>query len=396
MIQWLTYFFGGFFSDRRSQECQWRSLGNTALGALCAFVLLVCGLTWGYRASFGPLYRSAEDFRSFACEALTEAELTVSGGVISGGEQVKTYEKGGYKLVLDLRDTQHLYDDFTLLCTSDTRAQISYEEYLAQPAYIQQAYTDFTVVYSGSVLPIEELEDTYVSYLRSVTSDESSALYQQDIAEDFAALQQSMPEDYCEQLYLLYVQAYYPELTLREYGAEAPTLHGYYYDRILSDTEGTLLYVFRDTCYVGFVSGSRNLFFVGDYSGFDGPIADAQDTDAFITAVFRSGSRTDGLMYAVNTFGLFFVIIAAWLLLAALVYFTGKKSGAEAIRTFGASAQLVGSYLLFSGLIAALCCFLLSFVLSQTAVYYLSAVLTVLCLGIRSLRFVCTLKPQEE
>ncbi len=80
----------------------------------------------------------------------------------------------------------------------------------------------------------------------------------------FGELENTKPDDYYEKIYLLYVKAYYPEFTLREYGAEAPTLHGFYLAQIEADPQGKLLALFREKCYVGFRSGSRELFFAGN------------------------------------------------------------------------------------------------------------------------------------
>ncbi len=388
-MEWLKYFFGGFFSNARSAQCQYRSLGNTLLGALLAFLLLVCGLTWGYQVSFAPAYQNAEAFRAFLYETLEQQDVTVTDGIATGSAQVNTYEteQDGYQLIIDLRDTEHLYDDFLLMCHSEKRADITYEEYLSQPAHIQQDYTDFSVGYSGRILDLEANCDAYHTYLQTVTSDTGSALYQKDIAESFAELEKSKPADYYEQIYLLYVKAYYPEFKLREYGAEAPTLHGFYLARIEGDTEGKLLALFREKCYIGFESGGRELFFAGDYSRISALPSGTAGGDKLIHEVFRSGNQADYLMYIVNVFGSFFVIILGWLLLTVAVWLVSRKRRCDATRKFGGAAQLAGSFLLWSGLLTAVSVFLLSFVLSQTVVYYLSVVLILLIMLVRASLF---------
>ncbi len=389
MIEWLKYFFGGFWSNERSEQCQYRSLGNTALGALLAFVLLVCGLTWGYQASFGSAYRSAEEFRSFLYEALEQSDFTITDGIATGSVQVNTYEKkqDGYQLIIDLRDTEHLYDDFLMMCKSEKRAEITYEEYLSQPAHIQQDYTEFYVGYSGRILDLQANYETYYAYLQTVTSDATSALYQKDIAESFTELEKSKPADYYEQIYLLYVKAYYPEFTLREYGAKAPTLHGFYLARIEGDAEGKLLALFREKCYVGFGAGNRELFFAGDYSHISTLQPGKAGADELILQAFRSGNQADYLMYIVNVFGFFFIIIIGWLLLTIIVWLVSRKRQLEATRKFGGAAQLIGSFLLWSSLLTAISVFLLSFVLSQTMVYYLSVALVLLIMIVRAIIF---------
>ncbi len=384
MIEWLQYFFGSFFSNRLARQCQWRSMGNTALGALLAFLLLVCGLTWGYQAAFPAAYRGAEEFRGVLYETLEQTGLTVKNGTAQGSEEVYDAELGGYRCTVDLRDTQGLYDDFTLMCRSETGAEISYEAYLAQPAHVQKEYDSFTVEYSGQALDLEAGYEAWYDYLLSVTADAASPLYQQETAQALAELEEDRPEDYYGQIYLLYVKAYYPQLSLREYGAAAPTVHGYYLDRIAGDTQGKILAIFRDQCYIGFLSQGRRVFFVGDYSGIDSLPEGEAGADTLVRSVFRSGAQADYLMYTVNVFGMFILVIAAWLVLMILVRLICRKRHIEEGGTFGSAAQLVGSFLLGSGLVAAAGSFLLSFLVSQDMAYYAAAVLTLLTLVLRT------------
>ena len=205
MISWLKYFFGGFWSNSRSQECQWRSLGNTALGALLSFILLVCGLTWGYQASFGPTYQRAEEFRRFLYSTMDTIDFTVTDGTAAGESLVNTYktQQEGYRLIVDLRDTRKIYDDFVLSCSTEAGETIAYESYLAQPAHVQKEYTDFTVTYSGKELNLEEKCPEYLAYLQTV-SDPQSLLYNEEVAKNLKKLEEEKPEDYYEQVYLLY------------------------------------------------------------------------------------------------------------------------------------------------------------------------------------------------
>ena len=101
MKSWLLYFFGGFWSNRRTAECQWRSLANTALGALLSFLLLTCGLTWGYQASFAPVYQRADAFRQFLYSNMDTIDIAVTNGVATGKSKINTYNEKheGYQLV---------------------------------------------------------------------------------------------------------------------------------------------------------------------------------------------------------------------------------------------------------------------------------------------------------
>lgn len=396
MISWIKYFFGGFLSNSRSQECQWRSLGNTALGALLSFILLVCGLTWGYQASFGPTYQRAEEFRRFLYSTMDTIDFTVTDGTATGESLVNTYktQQEGYRLIVDLRDTRKIYDDFVLSCGTEAGEMISYESYLAQPAHVQKEYTDFTVTYSGKELNLEEKCPEYLAYLQTI-SNPQSLMYDGETAEALKKLEEEKPEDYYEQVYLLYVSTYYPKLETVEYNTKAPTIHGYYLDLLSRDTEGKFLCLLKDKCYVGFQSGAIDVIYAGDYSGIQSLASGAAGADSLIYKTFQSGGQTDYLMYAINIFGGFFLIIVLWLLMMIAVRVICRSKRYEAACTFGGAAQLVGSFLLWSGGIAALGGFLLSFLLSQTLVYYCAIGIMALVLVVRTATFVANQTPAE-
>ena len=397
MKSWLKYFFGGFWSNRRSQECQWRSLGNTALGALLSFLFLVCGLTWGYQASFGFTYQRAEVFRQFLYSTMDTIDFTVTDGVATGESRINTYEAGqeGYQLIVDLRDTRNIYDAFTLTCTAENGQTISYESYLAQPAHLQKEYTKFSVNYSGEELNLTEKCPEYLAYLQTV-SDPQSLLYNEEVAKNLKKLEEEKPEDYYEQVYLLYVGSYYPKLETAEFNTKAPTIHGYYLDLLSRDTEGKFLCLLKDTCYVGFQSGGMQVIYTGNYSKIQSMEAGAAGADTLIYKSFQSNRQTDYLMYTVNIFGGFFLIIVLWLLMMIVVCIVCRIKGYEVAATFGGAAQLVGSFLLWSGGIAALCGFILSFLLDQTLVFYGAIGIMALVLVIRTVIFVAKQNPAEN
>lgn len=397
MKSWLTYFFGGFWSNRRSRECQWRSLGNTALGALLSFLLLVCGLTWGYQASFGPTYQRAKEFRRFLYSAMDTVDFTVTDGVATGASRINTYKAGqeGYQLIVDLRDTRSIYDDFALSCTAENGQTISYESYLAQPAHLQKEYTKFSVNYSGEELNLTEKCPEYLAYLQTI-SDPQSVLYNEETAENLQKLETEKPEDYYEQVYLLYVGSYYPKLETAEFNTKAPTIHGYYLDLLSRDTEGKFLCLLKDNCYVGFQSGGMQVIYTGNYSKIQSMEAGAAGADTLIYKSFQSNRQTDYLMYTVNIFGGFFLIIVLWLLMMIVVRIVCRIKGYEVAATFGSAAQLVGSFLLWSGAIAATCGFILSFLLDQALVYYGTIGIMALVLVIRTVIFVAKQNPAES
>ena len=388
MKSWLKYFFGGFWSNRRSRECQWRSLGNTALGALLSFLFLACGLTWGYQTSFRPTYRAADEFRQFLYSTMDTIDFSVHDGVAAGESRINTYTTGqqGYQLIVDLRDTRSIYDAFTLTCSGENVQTVSYENYLAQPAHVQKEYTKFTVAYSGKELDLAEKCPEYLTYLQE-RSDPQSLLYNEETANALKALEAEKPEDYYEQVYLLYVISYYPKLETAEYNTKAPTLHGYYLDLLSRDTEGKFLCLMKDSCYVGFQSGSMQVIYTGNYTQIRSLEAGAASADTLIYKTFQSGSQMDYMMYAVNIFGGFFLVVVLWLLMLIVVRTVCRVKHYEAAETFGSAAQLVGSFLLWSGVIAALCGFALSFLMDQVLVYYAAIGIMALVLVVRTVIF---------
>ena len=397
MKSWLQYFFGGFWSNSLSRQCQWRSLGNTALGALLSFLILVVGLTWGYQMSFAPTYQNAEEFRQFLYSTMDTVDFAVTDGVATGSSRINTYaqEKDGYQLIVDLRDTRSIYDDFMLTCTGEDGQSISYESYLAQPAHVQKAYTTFTVTYSGKELNLEEKCPEYLAYLQEV-SDPQSVLYHAETAQALKKLEEEKPADFYEQVYLLYVSSYYPKLETGEFNTQAPTVHGYYMDLLSRDTEGKFLCLLKDNCYVGFQSGLMQVLYAGNYSAVQSLETGAAGADSLIYKSFQSGCQTDYLMYTVNVFGGFFLVIVLWLLMMIVVRIVCRVKGYEAAATFGGAAQLVGSFLLWSGMIAALCGFIFSFLLDQAVVYYGAIGIMALSLVIRTAAFVARQNPTEN
>ena len=124
--------------------------------------------------------------------------------------------------------------------------------------------------------------------------------------------------------------------------------------------------------------------------------AGAAGADALIYKSFQSNGQTDYLMYTVNIFGGFFLIIVLWLLMMIIVRIICRIKRYEAAATFGGAAQLIGSFLLWSGGIAALCGFILSFLLDQALVYYGTIGIMALVLVIRTIVFVAKQNPAES
>ncbi len=395
LSSWFKYYFGAFFSHERSKECEWRNGANTALSMLLAFVLLMGGLIAGYRLSFGHIYGRAEEFKSFAYGVFDVLDAEIKDGEMTSQCLINTYDnqadaayaENGYNLIADFRDTRKMYDDFTVICSSESRPEISYEDYLNEPAHIQRDYTTFRAQYSGNILDVTEKYDDYHAYLTSVTQKESAS-YKEAVAEAFSKLEAEKPADYYEQVYLLYVDTYYPELVISENNAQAPTLHGYYYNKIANDKDGEFIALFKDICYISFVSDGNLVFYVGDYSQMSDMSINGNDAaDMLIRAAFNSTAQTDFMMYGVNLFGIFAIIIAIWIILTVVFALISRKREIEETRRFGSASLLVGTYMWFSAVIGSVFAIVGSFFMSQSAAFYLTCVVFVAAFIVRSIVF---------
>ena len=187
-----------------------------------------------------------------------------------------------------------------------------------------------------------------------------------------------------------------PKLETAEFNTQAPTVYGYYLDLLSRDTEGKFLCLLKDNCYVGFHSGGMQVIYAGDYSRIQSLEPGAAGADSLIYKTFQSGRQTDYLMYSVNIFGGFFLIIAMWLLMMIVARIVCRIKRYETAATFGSAAQLVGSFLLWSGVIAALFGFAFSFLLDQAMVYYSTIGIMALVLVIRTVVFVVRQDPVEN
>ena len=165
MKDWLRFFFGGFFTNKRLSEAPERSVWNTVLSLFLAFFLVWGGLSLGYAASFGRHYAAAEDFRAFLCASLGKdnpygVSLRIDGGKLSAqydGERncINTFDSPdtGYRLVVDTRPKETTYDDFTVVCRDPDGQTVSYDAYKAMDDAQRERY-ECRMEYSGTALDV--------------------------------------------------------------------------------------------------------------------------------------------------------------------------------------------------------------------------------------------------
>ena len=103
MVNWLKYYFLGFFSNGLSKEGAKRSGFNLLLNILLAFILLCGGFVAGYAASFPVFYSKAEDFKSFVYSAFAEE---------NGNGKIQLEARGG-KFIADVPNQKGYTNGFT-------------------------------------------------------------------------------------------------------------------------------------------------------------------------------------------------------------------------------------------------------------------------------------------
>ncbi len=394
---WLKYFFGSYFSHKIASEGSKRSFGNAVLGLLLMFVLLFAGLIAGHQLSFGYLYDGADDYKVFMHSALSEVKFSVRDGKAYGDKIINSYvadderyKINGYELVVDLRDTAHLYDDFTLECKKENGEIIAYEDYRNLSAEAKKSYS-VKPIYSGNVLDINANQAEYEQYLKSV-SDSSNSLYDRTIAETFTEIQKEKgSEKYSEKLYLLYARAYYPNLTEYEMYQIAPTIRGYYSTLRSSDADSKYLMIFSDQLVSSFETKGFDCFFTGYYTklnGFQFSGGDAATCDKLIKTAFQGASSMNAMVYFINVLQSFSYILIIWVGLAVILFgmshFFKLESGKHVFGAF----TIVGSFFLMNGVVSMVASFIFSFFMSKANAYFYGLLVFYIALAVRGVWFI--------
>lgn len=433
MINWLKFYFLGFFSHKLSRQGAARSFFNCFLSLVLTLLLLSGGLALGNSLSFGSHYSKAEEFREFLYSAFAGEDaasrigLTMSGGTLSadipGGDQVNgfAYEEdgytvNGYRLIVDTREAATAFDDFSLLCYDAAGNEISYAEFRALSEEAQNKGS-WTVVYSGISLDTAANQSGYLSWLDRV-ADPTDGEYDADIAEEYASLNLSYAsggvtaQSYADSLYILYVRSYYPSFSDVESYAEAPTLRTYYLGA-QSVGEQKYLILLNDICLCSFVTDSGVVVSFGSYysSNADGTVCSDGMTsaqrqtavDRFIRQAFRSSGGLNFLIYLMNDLKFILLLAALLFLLAVACFLLFRAARRETdYRIFG-MMKVAGSFLLFDAFLCFIAAIVLCFFCSVSTVF---TVLEILCAALvvaRTAVFAVTecivspkRKPQEE
>ena len=393
MKQWLRFFGLSFFSDNIAKEVKERGVMNCVLGFVLALVFIFCGVLAANTVSFYAHYGNATQFKSFVRNTVSELQISVDNGIASADKQVNTllnaddaklYCKNGYNLVVDTRSAYAL-DDFEAYCVSKTdKREISYDDYIALSDDEKKDY-DFKLRYTPNELTLtDELTANYEEFLRASTDD--------DVIKQFTELTENKSamsvDNYRRKLYVLYFDAYYPDVSLSaaERKEGVPLLRSYYYRNYLNSNDITKsLFVFSDVLFGFFdTDGGLSVTLYGTYDGTaDGKLT-AGMTDRFIKQVFGSSISQSANIYLMNTckYIPFIALIPFALALIMKLVFVLLKN--DELKKFSVCFKTECAYLAVASLLTALVVFIFGFIVSNNILNMLPLIIYGAILTIRT------------
>lgn len=386
MVNWLKYFFGGFFLHKLSLENERRNLFNALLALALSFVLFLVGLYAGYVASFSTHLNNSSQFENTVKQVFGKdgVKLVVKDGIatsVGNARPIDTFGGVGtapdtdMQVVVDTNPTDQNYAEFEAYCilNGDDNSEITYADYLNLTEE-QQAKYSFAIRYTGKPLVIDEQKiEIYNAHLQAA-SNKQSPFYKVEIAADYAALSQD-DADYESKLYELYVASYYPTLSSFERFVAAPSMKTYYTQQIAEAEQ--YFVILDDMCFGRFVADNgAAVEFSGFFVNIDNRVLDGStQTDeqlienATTLVCYAFGASKSNVMsvYVINAVSSFPIIVVAEFIVALAAWFAIKKSHGEF--GFGACVKTVFLYFFVASLLMFVLCFGLSFALSREIVY---------------------------
>lgn len=419
MKKWFQFFSLSFFSDKTSKDAMSRGYTNLFLGLVLAFALLWAGVVGGEMLPFGTHYAKAPDFVKTVHNVLANpdpthrVEIAIQDGVLQAKKQgidmgsaplvstltstrdAETYAVYGYEVVVDTRPADTLAEvEIYYLSNDGENLKITYEEYLSLSAVARRNF-DFHMRYTGRALNLDEaLVATCKQYLLAL-NDEMA----QEVArlEDAFAGNTITRNERDRSLYELYFTNYYPDITTYEGTSKVPLLRNYYYHEYIESDKCKYLFIFDDCLAASFeTTGEIRYAFYGLFSEMeDGALlrenyeasAACQAADAFIKAAFASMAPITCYAHAMNIFTFIPFIALMPLVVALLAYSLLKLRGVDSIQNFGSVAKIIGSYIWFSAVVAALLTVAVSFFVQPGVLTTLSMILFFVTLAVRSIIF---------
>lgn len=414
MINWLKFYFLGFFNDKYVKEGTTRNFFNIVLSLLLVVMLLSGGISVGFAMSYNIHYKSAEDFRTFlyavfANEESPRIELKIQDGkllaTIPNAERINAflddndYSINGYKLIIDTSPADTTFDDFTLECKDANGVELSYEEFKKLPEKGRNNGT-INFKYSGKPLNIAQKQGEYIEYLEKI-SDEKNSEYNGEGAKLYGELkhrkiqEEISQQDYEIEIYTLYAKYYYPSYSRIETYGKAPTLRTYYTQPSLIENAQKYLILLNDTLICSFTTKNGvNVDFASYYMNMPDYTILSRDMsenaakisiDSFIAKCFNSGGGLIFFVYIINTCGIMLFVIFIILILALILFIVSKLRLMELAPKYFIAVKIVCSYLLYSALFAFILAIILSFFYARGVVFTAIEIAFICLLTLRTL-----------
>ncbi len=399
MKDWLKYTFLSFFSYKRANESKKRSFFSSFLCFAIAIICFMFCFYFGYQASFSSYYRKSTTYQNFLYSAFTgenSVQIKLENGIFYSSmssdfrkeltveAKDDNYRKDGYELVIDTRDSKTNYNDFTLSYSKgkeEEKTTITYEDYLKLDSAVQASYT-MEVTYSSHSL--ELTDDKIQSYLdHLLTSTDQNILSE---TKKLFVDDKVPKENYCS-LYELYCKTYYPSFSSIEKYGSVPMMRTYYINNYLgTDTSGKrksnqFLVILDDSLFTYFLDEKGNSHNIVGYMKDQSFLLSNQslsieygkkNVDSFISLAFKANKNITLFNYLVYTLRMAVFLIIGWLALSIIFSIIGTILKDPFLRNYFRMLNLSALFFLFSGVVASILAFALSFLLPTGIIYYLS------------------------
>ena len=419
MKKWFKYFSLGFFSHSISKEGARRGYASIILSLILALVFIWAGAVGGYMLPFGVHYSNSPEFMEATHTLLanTDTNKRIDVVIENGGLRVKkhngeytedllvntiendtdkqNYSLNGFNIVVDSRPASTLAEVEAYCVSNDGKGTvISYAEYLTL-SDVARLNFDFKLKYTGKALDLsDELVEEYRIYVDGL-SDENKNLTKKT-ADDLSTGKITKAE-YNRAIYELYFTNYYPEITEYESTSRVPLLRNYYYHQYISKGFNDYLFIFDDYMAGSFeTKGGIQISFYGFYNnlkngalvteGISQEEANAS-VDQFIKNSFKANWILNAYACLTNTITLVPFLALMIMVAALLTYSILKLRSVESISSLGAMLKIVGSFVWFAGLVAAVLSLICSFFVNHSIINVLPQALFFLVLVIRSIIF---------
>lgn len=417
LIDWLKFYFLGFFNHDLTKEGGERSFFNTLLSFVLAFLILCSGLIAGYTASFSVQYNSSDDFRAFlysafASENSNRINLSVEGGYLSAeipeADRVNTllgeggeYSSNGYQLIVDTRSASTTYAEFNVRCEKSDGTLMEYSVYRTSSDEDKRFYT-VSVELTGQVLDPSLKQSEYEDFLAEVSTVGGES-YSETAATAYAELKTQFASgditesQYINGVYEIYYNCYYSGLYNDAYG-KAPTLRTYYLAPKTYESVDGYIAVLDNVCFCAFKSNSGVLI---EFSGYFNKLADGvisgdslsaeqmkTNVDEMITKSFSAASGLNFLVYLISLSRSCVVFVLAIILISLVAFLILKVRKVEECPSFVDAIKIVGSFLLWSSVLTFALTFGVSFFQPRGTVFVVAEIAFISVAAVRTLWYV--------